>query len=689
MLHNKTLLVVMAGLLAGALMLAVAARGPRHEQDLEKALAFAGKNRGELEKVLDHYKAPKDSLKLEAARFLIRHMPYHVGYYGTEVNNYASIFAAIDTLSYLKESLSFADKKAIGEAVVSRFGWPQVDNLQPQYDSRILSASYLISNIEFAVRAWKGAPWADKVPFAVFCEYILPYRIKAERAEYWRPEFYQRYTGWAKNNYEPRNARSVFDDLNWKLNTETSFNVFFDKYYPFDQSIGDVEKGRIGSCEITAYFATSAMRAAGLPVGYDYIMHWGSTNSRHYMPHLVGKFDSLRLITNENVQENTWHLVDFSSEFNEHRHQFTPEEMPPGLYVQNVRTIPKVYRYQYSQNVELVEMNKNTPASFVCPEFTKTNFKDVTDEYVTTTTVTIPVTEAMAQYKLAYLTVFDISGWQAVAVAPITAGKAVFEKLGRQTMYLPTVYHEGKHWPAGAPFYIDAASQVHQVKASNKTTDMRVLRKYPLYTYTAYHSEILKGGHFEGANDAVFTHPTVLHRIANYPFFVNEVSSASKDRFRYLRYVAAPEANFEPDNIAEVQFIGVDGKPLTGQVIGMDGIAGHEPAKAFDGDLNSYYQNARNRDGWIGIDLGPGKRAAVGSIRFCPRNDTNGILPDSQYELFYWNGTDWISLGVAASGQYRLDYKGVPAGALFWLKCLTGGQEERIFTYENGLQTWW
>ena len=42
---------------------------------LEHALSMAGENRVELEKVLEYYK--NDSLKLEAARFLIRNMPFH------------------------------------------------------------------------------------------------------------------------------------------------------------------------------------------------------------------------------------------------------------------------------------------------------------------------------------------------------------------------------------------------------------------------------------------------------------------------------------------------------------------------------------------------------------------------------------------------------------------------------------
>ena len=51
---------------------------PAKERELLNALELAGDNRAELEKVLTHYK--DDSLKLEAACFLIRNMPLHNSY---------------------------------------------------------------------------------------------------------------------------------------------------------------------------------------------------------------------------------------------------------------------------------------------------------------------------------------------------------------------------------------------------------------------------------------------------------------------------------------------------------------------------------------------------------------------------------------------------------------------------------
>ena len=48
---------------------------------------------------------------------------------------------------------------------------------------------------------------------------------------------------------------------------------------------------------------------------------------------------------------------------------------------------------------------------------------------------------------------------------------------------------------------------------------------------------------------------------------------------------------------------------------------------------------------WVGMDFG--KPVALSQIRYLPRNDANGIFPDNQYELFYYDFPQgWISMGI-------------------------------------------
>lgn len=81
------------------------------------------------------------------------------------------------------------------------------------------------------------------------------------------------------------------------------------------------------------------------------------------------------------------------------------------------------------------------------------------------------------------------------------------------------------------------------------------------------------------------------------------------------------------------------------------------------------------------IDL----KSLVGITRIVcvPRNDGNSVFPGSVYELFYYGMDGWESLGIKRAEDYNVEYEDVPAGALYWLKCLTGGVEERIFTFTD------
>jgi hypothetical protein len=657
---------------------------------ITEALSLAGKNEAELKKVLEHYASPADSLKLKAAQFLIVNMPGHNGYYGNAINKFSNIFSIIDTQTYIRGSLSNDEKAHIGDSVISIYGNPDLSVPEAIEDNKLVSANYLIVNIDYAFKAWKKAPWCKDVSFNDFCEYILPYRIRSEQVQYWRPAFYRDYTKMAKAAPDVHQIQSVYKYMNDNLNSETNFTVFFNKYFPFTQSISDVIKGKIGGCETTTFYSATAMRSAGLPVSVDYIPHWGSTNSRHYMVHLINRKNKPELISNENVQQSTWNIVDFSSEYSESRHKFTKDELPFGMTVQYVKTIPKIYRFNFSSVPELRYLNDNFPKESIAPEFRKINLKDVTDEYIHCGFNMVTLGPGFDNYKQVYLCVFDINGWQPVAVSNITSHRAIFDKLGFNTVYLSAVYNNGTFIPTSSPFYIDSLNIAREFKPeAHQRQNFKIVRKSPLYSYSAYHTELLKGGRFEGANTADFAKPTVLYSINTYPFYMNEVKVDVNQTFRYLRYVAPAGGGWEADNIAEVQFYdNAASKPLAGDFIGKAGISGHEIKKAFDNDMNSFYQNAFNKNGWIGIDLGKHNEKKVTMIRFCPRNDTNCIMPHNTYELFYWDNK-WISLGLQTANGYELKYTAMPENCLFWLRCKSGGTEERIFTIENGKQVWW
>lgn len=76
-------------------------------------------------------------------------------------------------------------------------------------------------------------------------------------------------------------------------------------------------------------------------------------------------------------------------------------------------------------------------------------------------------------------------------------------------------------------------------------------------------------------------------------------------------------------------------------------------------------------------------------IIYTPRGDGNTIGIGDEYELFYWTDHHWASLGKQIATTIKLEYTEVPSGGLYFLRNLTRGKEERIFTYVDGEQVFW
>ena len=88
--------------------------------------------------------------------------------------------------------------------------------------------------------------------------------------------------------------------------------------------------------------------------------------------------------------------------------------------------------------------------------------------------------------------------------------------------------------------------------------------------------------------------------------------------YRYLRYLG-PDQGY--DNVAEIEFYDTNGVKLTGTPFG--DLPSWSPwsdySKAFDGNTGSYVDDSHASGSYCGIDLGAGKAAVVGSIRYYPR----------------------------------------------------------------------
>jgi hypothetical protein len=196
------------------------------------------------------------------------------------------------------------------------------------------------------------------------------------------------------------------------------------------------------------------------------------------------------------------------------------------------------------------------------------------------------------------------------------------------------------------------------------------------------------GGRFEVSNNANFHNPVLLHEVDSVPLSIIDIPLNLSERYRYIRYVF-------PDHIvkciAELRcYCEKSGElsKISGTPFGNTGALNFESLKAFDNNWDSYCEmNIKEELNWIALDFG--KSYKLKQLTFAPRSDTNYIIPGNLYELLYWHNGNWVSLGTKTASSSILKYQDVPEEALFLLKCLSGGIEERIFTYEDGKQVWW
>jgi hypothetical protein len=84
-------------------------------------------------------------------------------------------------------------------AVMDSLGY-RYERGEPLYDIQVITADYLIENIDDAFRAWEY-PWAQHLSFDDFCENVLPYRGQNEPLSSYRKGFMEQFS-WLPDSLE-------------------------------------------------------------------------------------------------------------------------------------------------------------------------------------------------------------------------------------------------------------------------------------------------------------------------------------------------------------------------------------------------------------------------------------------------------------------------------------------------------
>lgn len=648
------LLPVMALLLASCHSMAY---GP----GVEEALASAGDNRPELEKVLRHYQ--NDSLRLAAAEYLIAHMPGHYTFADT-----ADVVGYSHRVDTIMRQMREAPHEAIRDSVNQAAQQWHMAQQRKVYDVRHLKASFLISNIDQAMLAWQKGPWARHLSFSQFCEWLLPYKVdELQLLDNWRTRLKPFL---ADNLHE----LDYCDPL--RLSAFAACKLLNDNMHQYMQpdhattlqhttmKIETAASIPFGTCDHYAVIASAVFRCHGLPVARDFTPQWAFRSSGH-----------------------SWNVLLAS----DGRHiPFSGVCTTPGDAHKIDEKMPRAYRHTYAANERLVRLNQHK--GYVPPLFRNVFVSEVTNEYISTSDITLSL-DTIPDDGYAYLAVFDDKGWSPVAYARMDGRRASFEHMGQNILYLPVGYDaRGRQKVLGRPFVLGYDGGMTVVQADRQHRQRMVLRrKYPTLEYVYEWLNRLEGGRFEASNDARFSHVFPIHTITDCHAYGYEVRvSDTIPPCRYWRYTSHRPAGF--CNMAEMYFFDAKADTLLrGQVVGTEGSWGDNPEKcreaAADGDELTFFDAPDPDHSWVGLDFG--RPVKVGRLCYVGRGDGNNVCLGDTYQLMVFNGTGWTSLGSQKAAHPYLTFDGVPSGGLYLLKNLSRGKDERVFTYEKGRQVWW
>lgn len=615
--------------------------------NLKYALNAAGTNRSQLEAVIEHYK--DDPEKLEAARFLIENMPAHYSYAGDNILRYYDI-----ALKVLKSNLSPAAQCDTLLAISLR-DFPTVEDSIIS-DIKVISYDFLIYSIDQAFKWWKDNPWSSHISIDEFKEWILPYKtVEYQQLDRWRDTlvtfFSDRLMSRQPSDEGYGTAFLALDDVRNEIISKVEpYGVYVGTGHPL-LNASTMPRQTYGSCANYVCLGVSAYRSMGIPAIIDYTPCWGRFRAGH-----------------------TWYTL-LSDQGKELPSEWDITSVPGWGFFQYER-IPKVYRNTYAVNPERLKYRKK--AKFRYP-FNLCEY-DVTDHYMKTIDINVTLKKVdqsgnkiKLKDKYCYIAVFNghSTDWQIIDYGTIQKGMAHFSNLGRDILYITFGFNGKELVPISDPFILEkngSLRYIHVDNTSYRSIDMH--RKYYQSENVVNMRRRLLGGKIQCSDYADFKDAVTLYTISDINI-ADKIRIHPERPYRYWRYMSSDGSY---GSIAELAFFDNDTVAISGSPVSSttDAVSIY---KAYDGDWLSNFETDSPNGNWIGIDAE--KPANVCYVRVIPRSDDNDICPNNEYELFYWTGDRWKSLGLITANDNSLHFDNVPEGALLWLRDYTRGWDER------------
>ncbi len=404
--------------------------GQSYPTNVMNVLHKSGKNRIELEKVINHYSdSLTDSLKLKAAYFLIGNMEeqYYAHFIVADSLRHNMHFNVLDYPNYTEMVKAWDSLETI---------YGPIENIRDRtvYDYNVITADYLISNIDLAFAAWKNFAWAHHITFKQFCEYILPYRGSNEPLTNWRTYFYKKYSWVADSVKDKSNPVEATILINNDLRKWFKFDSRFYRQST-DQGLTEMLQNKMGRCEDMTNLAIYAMRAMGIPVTSDFTPYWAKTGNNHAWNAVISQSGK---------------PIIFMGGLNN-----------PGEYELNqakAKVYRKMFAFQFTSLAAQIPKYEKAP-----PYINRNNIVDVTSEYGPVADVELQLQKTKPDsISYAYIAVFNSGDWKAINWSKIGEKNFVnYKAMGLDIAYLPVYYKNGKIIPAGDAFILTKEKEIY------------------------------------------------------------------------------------------------------------------------------------------------------------------------------------------------------------------------------------
>lgn len=597
------------------------------DRRIEDTLVFAGDNRAELERVLDYYKDRGDTLKWKAARFLIANMKDKFAYNVPELDNIRQAMIDVKTKN----------------AIEKRWKNFSYRSLPKVYDAQVITADYLMENIELAFEAWRRYEWGKYYSFDDFCEYLLPYRIGDEPLEKWRGEYRDYFVPLLDSLYrgtdviEAASAMQHYAErAGYRHNTD--FNM------PHHGALS-LRKCWMGTCREYCDYIMYMFRTLGIPV----------TRDRYkYSPEIR--------------QSHEWNAVEDTTG------RFIPIEFHESGVKrdwENKRRKGKVYRTCFARQAH--------------PTFGGDYYlRDVTAEYFGGNIVKVPI----EKNEDGFIAVFAFEGWMPVGCYEKDGGYARIENIEPEAIFMPVAKGKDGLVENGYPFMLEGGKIRVFKPDCTKKERVRLTRKYPVTSYMKDHLYRINGTRVEASNRLDFEDTDLLTVVRDSGLYLKRyIELRPKKRYRYLKLNLIRKAQLEIAELCVYTDTAFTEKlrfDFVEDLLPTCSMPGREIDKAQDGDWLSLFQSYK-RSVFLVLDFG--RPVEIGGILWIPRNDDNYVKSGDCYELLYQDGANgWVSLGRKVAEDDFIEFDDVPSNALLRLHHCTKGVEEQVFLWESGKQ---